>query len=328
MVSDDLQSLRPSRDDEFAQRVLKFINAADSGYADEVRAILQEDPELVDAQGQARYSTRNVRALHCALNYGHVDVIEALLAAGADINAKEGEEWAPIHYALRGAHPELAQMLLQRSVHVDVYAAAALGDIKKVQDYVDDQPDVVNQPGPGGATPLHFAKNAQVTSYLIDQGADVNAADQRGRTPLNWRSENGAVVNILLENGAQINDIFLACALGDVECVSRMLDADPALLHLHKDLRTGTPLHVAADKGHVDVARHLVERGAVVNAITDAGNITPMHEAAFSGRLEMVEYLLSQDANPAARDTEFNATPLAWARFNGQDQVVAMLGGE
>jgi len=75
----------------------------------------------------------------------------------------------------------------------------------------------------------------------------------------------------------------------------------------------------------IDVAKLLLQRGALVNAKSDLGAITPMHDAAFSGHAEMVAFLLAHGADPEARDTEFNATPLAWARFNGQDEVVALL---
>ncbi|MCB9147866.1 MAG: sigma-70 family RNA polymerase sigma factor [Caldilineaceae bacterium] len=325
MVTENLQAERPSRNDEFAQRVLTFINAADSGYADEVAATLAEHPELVDEKGRARYSTRDVRALHYALNYGHTDVIEKLLAAGAEINAKADESWAPIHYALRGAHPELAPMLVAKGAEVDIYAAAGLGDLPKVQALVEAESELIYRRGPSGATALHFAATAAVAAYLLGQGADANTQDDRGRTPLTWNPGITEVVDTLLAHGAEIIDIFQACALGDVARVTQMLDADPSLLHQRKDPRTGTPLHVAADKGQIEVARLLIERGAVVNATTDSGNITPMHDAAFSGRVEMVKFLLTQGADAAARDTEFNATPLAWARFNGQGDVVAVL---
>lgn len=325
MVQEELQQQRPSRNDDFAERVLRFINAADAGYAEEVTTLLAADPTLVDAKGQARYSTRTVRALHYALNYGHVAVIEQLLAAGADINAKADESWAPIHYALRGAHPELAQLLLARGAQVDIYAAAGLGDLAQVQQLATAKPALVQQRGPGGATALHFATTASVATYLLAQGAVVDAKDDRGRTPLLWQAEKQAVVEVLVAHGASVSDIFLACALGDVTQVARLLDADPGLLHQHKDPRTGTPLHVAADKGRLAVAELLFQRGAQVNAKTDLGAITPMHDAAFSGQTAMVAFLLARGADPNACDTEFNATPLKWARFNGQVETVALL---
>lgn len=318
----------PVANDKLAESVLKFINAADSGYVDEVRAMLAEEPELVDVRGRARYSTRDVRALHYALNYGHVATVEQLLDAGADINAKAGEVWAPIHYALRGAHPELAQVLLSRGAHVDIYAAAGLGDLTKLQAYINAQPDIIHRRGPGGATPLHFAATAEATEFLLERDADVNAADDRQRTPLNWNAEKSEVAKLLLAYGAQINDIFLACAVGDVERVTQFLDADPSLLHKHKDPRAGPPLHVAVDKGQLEVARLLIERGAAINALTDSGSITPMHDAAFGGHVDMVRLLLAHGADPGAHDTEFGATPCAWARFNGQEAVVAIFSEE
>ncbi|MEZ4727445.1 MAG: sigma-70 family RNA polymerase sigma factor [Caldilineaceae bacterium] len=235
MVQANLHEQRPSRNDDFAARVLRFINAADAGHVDEVTALLTAHPELVDVKGQARYSTREVRALHYALNYGHTAVIEQLLAAGAEINAKADERWAPIHYALRGAHPELAHLLLARGAQVDIYAAAGLGDLGQVQQLVTTNPACIQQRGPGGATPLHFAITAPVADYLLAQGAAVDALDDRGRTPLQWQARQPAVVAVLLAHGAVVNDIFLACAVGDPAQVAYFLESVTRLVHRHKD---------------------------------------------------------------------------------------------
>ena len=62
-----------------------------------------------------------------------------------------------------------------------------------------------------------------------------------------------------------------------------------------------TPLHVAARKGHVEIAKLLLERGADPN-IGDIYGWAPLHEAAQWGRTEVARLLLKRGANPNAKD--------------------------
>jgi ankyrin repeat protein len=64
-----------------------------------------------------------------------------------------------------------------------------------------------------------------------------------------------------------------------------------------KDMFGSTPLHNAAQKGHVQIARWLFWRQANVN-VTDNKQRTPLHLAAKEGRMEMVQTLLEHGADP------------------------------
>ncbi|CAK9253192.1 unnamed protein product, partial [Sphagnum jensenii] len=57
-----------------------------------------------------------------------------------------------------------------------------------------------------------------------------------------------------------------------------------------------TPLHRAAEKGHLDVVKYLVEKGADVKAANKYG-YTPLHWAASSGKLDIVKYLVEKGAD-------------------------------
>ena len=58
-----------------------------------------------------------------------------------------------------------------------------------------------------------------------------------------------------------------------------------------QDERGLTPLHFASWKGHLEVARELVGRGAKLEA-KDKSGWTPLHTASFFGRLDVVRFLL------------------------------------
>jgi hypothetical protein len=68
-----------------ASRIPDLFSAAEHGDVDAVRALLASEPDLVRARDDT-----GATALHVAAFHGHHEVAEALLAAGADVNARDG----------------------------------------------------------------------------------------------------------------------------------------------------------------------------------------------------------------------------------------------
>jgi hypothetical protein len=84
-----------------------------------------------------------------------------------------------------------------------------------------------------------------------------------------------------------------------------------------------TPLHLAAEWGHVEDCRMLMEAGAVLDARTDQ-QFTPLHLAAGWGHIEVCGMLMEAGAMLDAR-TVHQATPLHWAAQKGHAEVCGML---
>ena len=72
-----------------------------------------------------------------------------------------------------------------------------------------------------------------------------------------------------------------------------------------------TPLHMAINNGHTDIALFLLDKGADINAVNNAGN-TPLHLAAYNGLLDLVEALVEKGANINAARKD-GQTPLHMA---------------
>jgi ankyrin repeat protein len=109
------------------------------------------------------------------------DVLELLLAHGADPNANDGS-WSLLHYA--------------------VYE-----DISIVRNLLDKgaNPNVIDT---GGKSPLHYAAEEgrrPAVELLIARGADLNTKDYEGRTPLSLAKEKGhnEIVDLLRKHGAK-----------------------------------------------------------------------------------------------------------------------------
>ena len=87
-----------------------------------------------------------------------------------------------------------------------------------------------------------------------------------------------------------------------------------------------TPLHNAANNGHLSVVEYLVNQKADINA-KDEYNSTPLHSAAQNGHLSVVEYLVNQKADINAQD-RLGETPLGKARESNVIEYLKSKGGQ
>jgi ankyrin repeat protein len=204
---------------------------------------------------------------------------------------------------------------------------------------------------PDGATLLHWAAHWDdlgTADKLIRVGADPNATNEYGITPLVLACENGsaAMVGKLLFAGAQHTEpALMTCSwTGNPEAIKLLLDrgADPNA----KEARQGqTALMWALDQKHLDAARGLIEHGADVNAHSKNG-FTPLLFAAKQGDLDTVRMLLKagakvndgtplknrpagRRATPATDDGDPGVpdgiTPLLMATISGHEDVALLL---
>ncbi len=158
------------------------------------------------------------------------EMVDVLLAAGADINAKS-RWWAGGFGLLHGASPELAAYAIERGALVDVHAAARLGMIDRLRELLLADPDLVHARGGDGQTPLHFASTVAIAEYLLDRGADMDARDvDHESTPAQYMvRDRQEVLRCLIRRGCR-TDLLMAAALGDADLVRKHLDADPGCI--------------------------------------------------------------------------------------------------
>src|SRR5258707_9609671 len=104
------------------------------------------------------------------------EMLDVLLAAGADINARS-QWWAGGFGLLDSIKPDLAPYAISRGAVVDAHSAARSGMIDKLRELIANNPDLVNARGGDGQTPLHFASTVEVAKLLVEHGADINARD-------------------------------------------------------------------------------------------------------------------------------------------------------
>ena len=116
--------------------------------------------------------------------------------------------------------------------------------------------------------------------------------------------------------------LYEAARSGDVVEVRGMVAAGSDVEERGGD-EGGTPLHVAAEEGHVGVMRVLLEMDAEKEAKAADGS-TLLHQAAHNGHVEAMELLVQMGVDEEAKDAN-GRTPLHHTAHNGQVEAMELL---
>ena len=225
----------------------------------------------------------NMPALIAAVQRNNREMIDALLDAGANINART-KWWAGSFGVLDLSASELAPYLIERGAYVDAHAAARLGMFERLKELIEADASLVHARGGDGQTPLHFAASIEIAAYLLEHGAAIDARClDHESTPAQYMAavqpRRPEVARYLIARGAQ-TDILMAAAVGDAELVQRRLDSDQQSIWMSvtqkdfpkHDLHSAgviyiycfgwgtTPHMMARQFGHEEVFRLLMER--------------------------------------------------------------------
>ena len=124
---------------------------------------------------------------------------------------------------------------------------------------------------------------------------------------------------------AQQESLLDAVRRGDTESVRSLLRSGADANVAQGD--GITPLHLAAERGDLALAKLLLDAKARVEAKTRIGAYTPLHLASQGGHADVVEALLGAGADPASRTTNSGVTPLHLAAMapNGERAAAALL---
>lgn len=172
------------------------------------------------------------------------------------------------------------------------------GDAARLDAAMGQHPELapmLNMAAPGGAfgaKPITFAADRgdlAMLDVLVRHGADIN-----GRT--DWWAGSFGVLDTcapelapaLIARGATL-DAHSAARLGDLDTLTRLVPADPSLVHA----RGGdgqTPLHFAST---IDIARFLLERGADIDALDVDHESTPA-QWMVGERQEVARFLVTR----------------------------------
>ncbi len=215
-----------------AKQTTDLFDAIEKGEADRVRRMIAANPALADAIDES-----GVSALLSALHHRKDDVVQCLRDGGATVSAFE---------------------------------AAALGEVDRLREVLDEDAALIEARSPGGFSVLHLAcafGRSEAVSILLERGADVEA---------------------VADNESKVRPIHNAVASRRLGIVAQILKAgaDPSTQQ-HRGL---TPLHAAVKLGNLEITELLLESSADATIQADNGQ-NALDLAMASGNHELLEML-------------------------------------
>mmetsp|Transcript_33839 Transcript_33839/g.55888 ORF Transcript_33839/g.55888 Transcript_33839/m.55888 type:complete len:387 (+) Transcript_33839:83-1243(+) len=275
-------------------------------------------------------------ALHLAAEEGHSKAVVLLIDRGANVNSPNQDGWGALHSAAQSENTDTVALLLARGADVHMRT--------KIH-----------------ATALHMAAfNGRLgaVKVLIMSRADVLAKDKDGYTPLDdamYRSSSCpcqtaepermvgfSEVIAFLEKVTPMQpeerQIFAQRSWGllvvsklqeasehaDMEELARLLECYGQYVNA-QDFDGSTALHSAAEAGHLEAVRLLLDRNADVHMKTNCKD-SAIHFSAREGHLAVTKLLVARGSDAQAL-TKFGATPLDHAVREGHSAVIKLLEG-
>ena len=272
---------------------------------------------LLDANASAE--SARVSLVHRYLQHGQHDMLALVLAHGASVNqrsnAAKAHHATPLHIAAASRKAAVVEWLLRHQADV-------------------------NAPDDNHTRPLHRAVGSRalpIVRMLLDANADPNARDSDLRTPLHDACEKQLcdVVQLLLKHGARvairsergITPLAAAITSSSVEVVRMLLqqgcDAREAVNE--RDLEHATPLHIACEQGHEEIARLLIAHGAHVDAKMPDGP-TPLFLATMRlpSHSRVVQLLVNCGASKAVASESLASTRVLWNYYAYQEHIASL----
>jgi ankyrin repeat protein len=256
-----------------------------------VTALLEVDELDLDVIDKAGNS-----ALHYALQQQNAELATAIIEKGADLNAENSEDIAPLFIALEGDMNDVFQLLVTNGADTD--AKNSEGETALTYAVEKENLETVTFLKENGAnleavgakkiTPLFLAlKNgfAEIVTYLAEEGASVNAYDEDQLTPLLYAVNDEQYFELAVEtiiprctptivnfqNSKGQTALVIATLAAAEAVVETLIGFDGIDLDI-VDKGGYTALHHGLNAGHEDISSALINGGADLEITNRAGD--------------------------------------------------------
>jgi ankyrin repeat protein len=199
---------------------------------DAISSVSEEDPDFAQVLELIFSGERDINkaiyefgptALQEAAEKGYTDIVELLIENKANVNESAGDNYTPLHYAIKNDNYEIAEILIENGADVDnqpdgdedhptpLYLAVECGWQDFVELLIDNDADIDKVSGQDiNGSPLYIAaylNDPDIVKFLIERGADINRVNNHGETPLDVAKRGGYmdIVKLLTDSEARIN---------------------------------------------------------------------------------------------------------------------------
>lgn len=251
----------------------KLLNALKDNDMDSLKTLLREEEVNVNS---ILCETLPITALNYAASIGLADAAEILLHYKADLYGEDSQSYTCVHTAADCGHIDVLEIFLNHAFDVNRQT--------RLQKY----------------TPLHIASlkgRRKVVELLLTRGADATIEDRDGNNAFDLAKE--ASIKSMLARGAE--KLYVAIMEKNILLISELLKTIDVSVRFKDEL---TPLHVAAEKGFLNVSELLIQNGGAVNLQGGRDLSTPLHCAARSNSPALIHLLVKHGGDLTSVDID------------------------
>ncbi|MEO1185214.1 MAG: ankyrin repeat domain-containing protein, partial [Cyanobacteria bacterium J06636_27] len=325
--------------------------AANNGFTEIVNLLLQNE-NYVNREKNKRFH----EALFMPIVNGHIDIVKAFIAAGADVNYL----WScgsGLHYAIHHSRLEILELLLANGADINIPApeedgnkstplmeTAYRGSSKIARILIEKGADINARDAEGKTTLIIAAErgNAEVAGELILAGADIDAKDNNGHTALMYASlcepdditepipDLEELEEISSKNEDSLEGKFkklekLGNILRNIEISERVDIAQ--MLRIAGASQQGLSINdlvKAAETGNLIKVKNLIKAGVNINGFSPTGN-TALLAAVNNNHIDIVKTLIKAGADINLPDKTICYTPVMKASMREHTEIVRIL---
>ena len=235
------------------QQTGEIHKAVFAGDMNKIREIIDADTTLLESKDEDGKTPLNIACFMIRNGFAREpEIAKFLISRGANVNSSSNDGFTPLYGACTGSGPDfdLVKQLIAKGANVNAK----------------------NNDGSTALFETATSRNLEVTRFLIEHGADVNAF-------ATWMNSN-------------VLDLVISIS---TEEMAKLIIESGAKLN-QKDPLGNTELHLAAMRGFTNVIRILVEHGADVNALNNE-NHTALYYAAKHGYRLAADALIASGAD-------------------------------
>lgn len=264
-----------------------LMTAARKGQTSMLRFLLEKKNLSIESRSKpsTERSVHNLTPLIEAAIGGYVATVEFLLERNAKIEAKDSDGKTPLAWAAQARWPTVVRVLLENNAEIESRNIRAQTPLLLLMNVTDQK--------------LRCEERERVAETLLTHGADAEAEDNDGMTPL-------------------LSAVAQGWAAGVRSLVEHNVRTD------YKDQNGRTALELAEYLGEKRIITLLLRHDPQSSSEQDWTR-TLLSEAAEKGSGSVVKQCLDEDYDIEAKDGIFSQSPLLWAAENGHEKVVRPL---